>query len=203
MKPISPAASLLFGNRLALAQLVAMYLTEPVYVTTARDNIIATTLDPTNAFGPGTGGTSTSKTFIGGRQTAIDSIKDQGGEIAGLTFQLSGVPNEVLGIALAEPIQGKAVRVFTCIMDPDSQAIVDVQPAWAGTLDQMPISQGVDSSVITVTAEHRGITFARAKGLRYTDGDQQMLFPHDRCLEFLVAQSTHQDVWPAAAFFRQ
>lgn len=186
MKTLAAPAAALLGHRLALAQLVEMDLTAPLYVTTARDNI-----------------THGGKTYIGGRQTAIDAIKDQGGEIAGLAFQLSGVPSDMLAVALAEPIQGKAVRVFTCIMDPDSQAIVDVQPAWAGTLDQMPISEGQDSAVITVTAEHRGITFARAKGLRYADGDQQRLYPGDRCLEFLIAQATHADVWPAAAFFRQ
>jgi hypothetical protein len=186
MKTLTGAASALLGRRLALAQLVEMDLTAPVYVNTSRDNIVWS-----------------GKTYIGGRQTAIDSIKDQGGEIAGLSFQLSGVPNDLLAIALSEPIQGKAVRVYTAIMDPDSQAIVDVKEAWAGTLDQMPVSQGVETSIITVTAEHRGITFARAKGLRYADGDQQQLYPGDRCLEFLAAQSTHQDVWPAAAFFRQ
>jgi hypothetical protein len=186
MKTLAVPAAALLGHRLALAQLVEMDLTAPIYVTTSRDNLLWS-----------------GKTYIGGRQTAIDSIKDQGGEIAGLSFQLSGVPNDLLAIALAEPIQGKAVRVYTAIMDPDTQAIVDVQPAWAGTLDLMPISQGPATSIITVTAEHRGITFARAKGLRYSDGDQQQLYPGDRCLEFLVSQATHQDTWPAAAFFRQ
>jgi hypothetical protein len=186
VKTLTPTAAALLGHSLALAQLVEMDLSSPLYVNTSRDDIVWN-----------------GKTYIGGRQTAIDAIKDQGGEIAGLAFQLSGVPNDVLSIALSEPIQGKAVRVFTCIMHPDTQVIVDVQPAWAGTLDQMPISQGVETSVITVTAEHRGITFARAKGLRYADGDQQLLYPGDKCLEFLVAQSTHQDVWPAAAYFKQ
>jgi len=186
MKTLTAPAAALLGNRLALAQLVEMDLTAPLYITTARDNIVWS-----------------GKTYIGGKQTGIDSIRDQGGEITGLNFQLSGVPSDMLAIALAEPIQGKAVRVFTCIMDPDSQAIVDVQPAWAGTLDQMPISEGSESAVITVTGEHRGITFARAKGLRYSDGDQQRLHPGDRCLEFLVAQSSHQDTWPSAAFFKQ
>lgn len=182
---LAPAAAVL-GNRLALAQLVEMDLTVPLYVTTARDTIVWS-----------------SKTYIGGRQTAIDAIKDQGGEVVGVAFQLSGVPNDLLAIALAEPIQGKAVRVYTCLMDPDTQAILDVLPAWAGTLDQMPVSQGIDTSVITVTAEHRGITFASPKGKRYSDGDQQALYAGDLSLSHIVAQATHQDTWPAAEFFKQ
>jgi len=186
VKTLAGPAAALLGHRLALAQFVEMDLSEQLFITTARDDI-----------------DWNGHTYIGGRQTAIDAIKDQGGEIAGLSFQISGVPTDLLALALAEPIQGKAIRVYTVIMDPDSQAIVDVQQSWAGTLDQMPISQGVASSIITVTAEHRGITFARPKGLLYTDGDQQAQYPGDLCLEFIVAQSTHQDVWPAAAFFKQ
>lgn len=186
MKTLAAPATAVLGKRLALAQLVFMDLTAPLYVSTSRDSILW-------------GG----NLYVGGRQTAIDPIKDQGGEIQGLSFQLSGVPNDLLAIALAEPIQGKAVRVYTAIMDPDTQAILDVQQSWAGTLDQMPISQGIETSVITVTAEHRGISFARPKGLRYTDGDQQQLHPGDLSLEFIVTQASHQDVWPAAAFFRQ
>jgi hypothetical protein len=186
LKTLAAPALAVLGNRLAMAQLVAMDLTVPIYVTTSRDSI-------------DWGG----HTYVGGRQTAIDSIKDQGGEVQGLSFQLSGVPNDLLAIALAEPIQGKAVRVYTAIMDADTLAILDVQPSWAGTLDQMPITQGIETSVITVTAEHRGIAFARPKGIRYTDGDQQALVPGDLSLEFIVAQASHQDVWPSAAFFRQ
>ena len=184
MRTLTAPASAALGNRLALAQLVEMDLTAPLLVTTARESI-----------------DWAGKTYIGGRQTAIASIQDQGGAIQGLSFQISGVSNDTLAIALAEPIQGKAVRVYTCLMDADTQAILDVVLAWGGSLDQMPISQGAATSVVTVTAEHRGITFARPKGLRYSDGDQQALFPGDLSLQFLVTMATHQDIWPSAAYF--
>lgn len=186
MRTLSAPATATLGNRLALAQLVEMDLTAPLLLTTARENI-----------------DYAGKTYIGGRQTAIAAIQDQGGAIQGLSFQLSGVSNDTLAIALAEPIQGKAVRVYTCLMDADTQAILDVVLAWAGTLDLMPINQGAATSTITVTGEHRGISFARPKGVRYADGDQQALFPGDLSLTFLVSMSTHQDIWPSAAFFAQ
>lgn len=140
-------------------------------------------------------------TFLGGKAAAVEAITDQGGEIAGLRFTLSGVPPDMLALALGEQIQGRPVTVYHALLDTASQAIIDVQQAWAGTLDQMHITDGA-SATISVTAEHPGIAFARQKGLRYTDGDQQAIAPGDKCLEFIIAQSSHQDVWPAASFFR-
>ena len=142
-------------------------------------------------------------TYTGGRMVGIDAVRNQGGEIQGLKFSLSGVPSEAIAMALAEQIQGKSCIVYTALMDPDNQALVDVMPLWTGTLDQMPITQSPDGCTVSVTAEHRGLSFARAKSIRYTDGDQQRLFPGDKSLSFLVSQSAHQDIWPAAAFFKQ
>lgn len=186
MRTIAAPAAAVLGTRLALIQLVEMDLTLPLFVTTAAHDIDY-------------GG----NTYIGGRATAIDAIRDQGGEVQALSFQLSGVPADLLAIALAEPIQGKAVRVFTGILDADTHAILDVLQSWAGTLDVMSIAQGGQTAAITVSAEHRGIAFARPKGLRYTDGDQQALYPGDKSLEFVISQAQHADVWPAAAWFRR
>lgn len=186
MRTIAAPAAATFGKALALAQLVKMDLTSALCVATCRDSI-----------------DWNGNTFIGGRQTSIAPIRDQGGTVAGLSFTLSGIPTALLAIALSEPIQGKTVTVWDALMDPDTQALLDVVQVWRGTLDVMPISVGPQTSTITVQAEHRGITFARPRGIRYVDSDQQALFPGDRCLEFLVAQSTHADTWPAAAFFQR
>lgn len=186
MRTLSPEGSAQLGNRSALALLIEMQLSTPVYVTTAAVDI-----------------DWSGHTYIGGRGVAVDTVKDQGGEMQQLRFTLSGVPSEYIALALAEPIQGKRVIVSTALMDPDTHALVDVMRLWTGTLDQMPIKHGVETSAITVTAEHRGIAFSRPKGMRYSDGEQRRAFSGDRALEFLVAQSTHQDVWPSAAFGRQ
>lgn len=185
MRTIAPAALAALA-RGSIVQLIELDTTVPIFVTTASVDI-----------------DWSGHTYIGRRAVGADSIKDQGGEIIGLRFSLSGVNLDTLAIALAEPVQGKAIRVRTAILDPDTHAILDVSLSWAGTMDQMPIQQTPATAVIGVTAEHRGIAFSRPKGLRYTDADQQYLFPGDKCLEFIASQSQHQDVWPAASFFRQ
>lgn len=186
MRTLSAEGQALLGKRCALALLVEMLLDEPVRITTAAVDIDY-------------GGF----TWLGGRGVTMDKVQEQGGEVQAMRFSLSGVPSDVLALALGTPIQGKPVRVYTVLMDPDTQAIVDVMPLWSGTLDQMPITHGAENCVVSVTAEHVAIAMSRPRGARYTDADQRRLFPGDRCLEYLVAQATHQDVWPSAAFFRQ
>ena len=185
MRAIAGPAAALLGGSYALAVLIELDLTVPIYWATCRDNL-----------------DWNGKTYLGGRQGGVNEIKDQGGEVLGLSFSISGVPSDLIAIALSEPIQGKRASISLAIMEPVRQQIVDVIPLWTGDLDQMPISESGGTATIAVTAEHRGIVFARPKGVMYSDADQQRLHPGDRCLEFLTSQSAHQDIWPAAAWFR-
>lgn len=186
MRTLSVEGAALLGVGLVQATLVELQLEEPVYMTDAPIDLVHDGI-----------------TWLGGRQVAVDKIIDQGGEVQALKFSLSGVPSENIALALGTPIQGKPVRAYLALMEPVSQAIVDVVPLWAGTLDQMPIRHGAETSTISVTAEHIAIGMARPKGSRYTDADQRRLHGGDRALEFIVAQATHQDVWPSAAYFKQ
>lgn len=187
MRSIDATAAGWLGVRLALVQLVEMdFASGMLYASTAPIDIAWN-----------------GNTYLGGRQISVDAIADQGGEVRGLRFSLSGVPSELLSLALAEPLQGRSVVLRLALMNPDTHAIGHVMPLWRGSMDQMPIRHGGEFSTITVTAEHRGIAFARPKPLRYTDADQRRLFGGDRCLEYLVSQAQHPDVWPSAEFFKQ
>ncbi len=186
MRTLSTAGAALLGKQSALTLLVELQLSTSIYVNTSAVDIEW-------------GG----HTYIGGRSVSIEPVNDQGGEMQQLRFSLSGVPSEYVALALAEPIQGKRVIVSTALMSADTNVITDVLRLWTGTLDQMPIKHGPQTSTISVTAEHRGIAFSRPKGVRYSDADQRRAHSGDRALEYLVDQSTHQDVWPSAAYGRQ
>jgi len=186
MRTLSAPGALLLGHQFSVALLIEMRLSATIYWATCRDDI------------PWGG-----HTYLGGRQGGIEPVKDQAGEVVGLTFVLPGVPSDLIAIALAEPIQGKVAIISLALMEPVGQQITDVIEIWTGTLDQMPIKEEGTSATINVTAEHRGITYARPKGIMYSDYEQQRLYPGDRCLEFLNAQAQHQDVWPAASYFKQ
>jgi hypothetical protein len=175
------------GNRLGLALLAEMaFESGTLYATSAPIDI-----------------DWNGNTYLGGRQVGVEEVKDQGGEVQGLRFSLSGVPSEMVALALNESLQGRSVVLRVALLDPDTQAIGQVLQLWSGTMDQMPVRHGPESSTITVTAEHRGIYFARPKPLRYTDADQRRLYPGDSALEYIVRQSQHQDIWPSAEYFKQ
>lgn len=142
--------------------------------------------------------------FLGaGALGAVEAIKDAPGDAQGLRFSLSGVSPDALSMALSETTRGRSCTVRLAILDPATQAVLDSPTVWTGTLDQMPISLGADSASIGVTALHRGQTFRRPKPLRYTDGDQQQISSGDTSMRYVVSQSQHKDIWPAASFFKQ
>lgn len=142
--------------------------------------------------------------FLGaGALGSVEPIKDAPGDAAGLRFSLSGVSPDNIALALSETTRGRSCVVRLAILDPTTHAVLDSPTVWTGTLDQMPISLAPDSASIGVTALHRGQTFRRPKPLRYTDNDQQRISAGDTSMRYVVSQSQHKDIWPAAAFFKQ
>lgn len=143
-----------------------------------------------------------SNTFDGvGTFGSIEEVADSPGENKQLRFTISGVPSEALALAMGEDIRNKPCNVWVAILDPDTHAVLDAPLLWAGTLDQMPIRMGNETSTISITAEHRGVTFGRPKPLRYTDVDQQRLFPGDTSHRFITSQANQKLVWPAAQYW--
>lgn len=134
---------------------------------------------------------------------AVEAVRDEVQGTQGLRFTLSGVPSESLALALSEDLRGKPCAVKLAILRPDTQAISRVETIFTGTLDQMPITHGAESSTVGVVVVHRGETYRRSKPLRYTDADQQRLFPGDTSLRFVQSQAQVQDTWPAASYYER
>jgi hypothetical protein len=187
MRTLDPAASAaLDDSAVVVVILVEMALTETIRLCSASHDI---------TFG--------GQVFQAiGDLGSVDEVKDEMGEVSGLNFSLSGVRNDNLSIAINEPIRGKAAYMRLALLSISTLAVLDAPLVWSGTCDQMPVEFGKVTSAINVVCQHRGVTFARPKPLRYTDADQQALFPGDTSLRFVAEQSQHPDVWPAASFFR-
>lgn len=183
----APALAVLAGPVVPMALLVDMAFSPPVAMASSGFSL---QVGPTLYHGAG---------LLG----SVDAIKDSPADSQTLRFSLSGTSSDAIGMALAEDARGRAVLVRLAILDPDTHAVLDTPTVWAGNIDQMPVSLGSGTASIGVTAQHRGATFRRAKPLSYTDGDQQRISAGDTSLRYLLSQAQHQDVWPAAAFFRQ
>lgn len=142
--------------------------------------------------------------FFGtGTLGAVEAVSDEVQSTTGLRFTLSGVPLDSIALALSESVRGVGCILRAAILDPATHAVLDAPTVFTGTLDAMPITHGAEDATVSVTAIHRGETFRRAKPIRYTDGDQQRLFPGDTSMRYVLSQAQAQDVWPAASYFKQ
>jgi hypothetical protein len=141
--------------------------------------------------------------FGTGTLGAVDVVSDEVQSTTGLRFTLSGVPSESIALALGENVRGTSCVLRTAVLDPVTHAVLDAPTVFTGTLDTMPISHGAEDCTIGVTAIHRGDTYRRPKPLRYTDGDQQRLYPGDTSMRYVLSQAQVQDQWPAASYLRQ
>lgn len=132
----------------------------------------------------------------------LDAVQDDVGEFGNITFTLPGVTESHLALALVEPVQGTKVRVYDALIDPANGTVADAVLAWAGELDTPGVEDGAQATVVA-NAEHRGAVALRTKPARYTDDEQQRLYPGDTSLNFDPATDAKPLVWPAASYFRQ
>ena len=133
----------------------------------------------------------------------VDELRDSAKEVSSVSITVSGLDPGVLAIALGKQVRGRPIRIYLGVLRASDLRLLDLVDVWAGQMSTMPIREEGGTVAITLTAEHRGVLFARPKPVRYTDSDQQRLYPGDRCLEYIVSQSQAQDQWPAASFFRK
>lgn len=183
----SGEAAALSAPTLPLVVLVEMDLTSPLYVCTAGIDITV-------------GGS----TYIGtGGLGQIDAVQDSPAEIKPLAFRLSGVPSAMVSLALSEPVQGKAVRIKSLMLDPSTYQPFTPRLRWQGRGDFLALADGPDTAVITFTAEHGAIDLLRGSPSYWSDAEQRRLFSGDPSLQYLVDQVEQRAVWPAASFFRK
>lgn len=136
-----------------------------------------------------------SQTFLGvGRIGGISAISEHT-ELKANRIQLgmSGIPGDAVSIALGEPYQGRTIKIWAVYLDEDFQVIADPIVAWQGFIDLMDIVLGETASV-TLTAENELVRWERPNIKRYTNEDQQVLYPGDKGLEFMT-NSEKEFLW--------
>jgi hypothetical protein len=159
-------------------------------------------------------------TYAGTGQFLAISEMEETAEIAarGATITLSGIPSNLISLALTEPYQGRKCKIMfgaidanriylkaedgTYILREDSGRIDitegDVTPVvelFTGYIDQMNIDEGPDTSTIVLAIESRLIDLERERIFRYTDQNQKARFPNDKGLEFVEDLQDKQFNW--------
>ena len=150
-------------------------------------------------------------TYIGtGTLMQISSIKETAEiQAAGATLTLSGIPADLLSLALSVPYQGRIGKIKFGLIDADgdllelesafnilaesgidiglegvdqSNVLVDM---FVGYMDQMNIDEGSDTATISLSLESKLLDLDRPVIRRYNNESQKVLFPNDLAFEFL------------------
>lgn len=118
----------------------------------------------------------------------LDEASDLSAKSA--TISLSGVPPELISLALQEPYQNRGCRILFGVTD-----VADVIEVFGGFMDTMNIEDSGDSSVITLTVESKLVQLERAKERRYTHESQQSRYPGDTFFSFVSDLQDKDVVW--------
>jgi hypothetical protein len=132
-------------------------------------------------------------TYIGAGQLLSISRLEEGAGLAaiGATLTMTGIPSEFLALALTEPYQGRACRIyFGPLISPD-----DMFEVFSGVMDQLNIEEGAESATITVTVESDLIALERPVVRRFTDEDQKTRFPDDKGLRYVAGLQDREIYW--------
>ena len=130
-----------------------------------------------------------------GELLSISSI-DETSELAvkGATLNMSGIPSELLSLAISEPYQGRICNIYFGLMDQDlgTNSLTQI---FSGYMDQMEITEGGDTSSIEMRIENKLIDLERARIARFTSGYQKSKYPNDLGLDFVESLQDRKLAW--------
>lgn len=134
----------------------------------------------------------------------------------GATLTLSGVPSEVISLALQEPYQGRVCKInfgmfatdnllqedaTSYILLQDGAKIslesqqISLTEVFTGYMNQMNIEEGPDTSTIQLTVENKLVDLERPRVARYTSAYQKDKFNGDLGLDFVESLQDQKLTW--------
>lgn len=115
----------------------------------------------------------------------------------GMELALSGIPTEVLDIALQEEWQNRPAYVYLGILDAQGQ--IDGEPAliFFGKMDRMTMVEGKEASIV-LSCESEMIDLERNRVRRYTPDDQRSQWENDAFCDAVAALQEVDVHWGTA-----
>jgi len=112
-----------------------------------------------------------------------------------LQASITGLDEEMVALALAEPYQGRVATIRQGFFGPDNQPVAPPDVWTRARLDVMDIDEAGDTSTLNITAETKLRDLRRPIGLLYTPEDQETLFPGDRFFQYVPTIADAQVYW--------
>jgi len=162
-----------------------------------------------------------SKTYIGTADILAVSPVEETSEIAarGAQFTITGIPSNLISLALTEPYQGRQAKIYFGLIPLPSRLITeagevivtealspisiapDIQTElveiFSGYMDVMSINDAADAGTISLSVENRLIDLERARARRYTSEDQKQIagYSTDVGLDFVADMQDKEIRW--------
>ena len=131
------------------------------------------------------------------------------------TLTLSGIPSDLLSLALSVPYQGRKCLVefgvfvkgsvllesgFYLLKEDGGKLMLDAtekqrSTVFNGYMDQMTITEAGDASQISLKLESRLVDLERVRIRRYTSEDQKSRFTSDKGFDFVNSLQDRELFW--------
>lgn len=96
----------------------------------------------------------------------------------GVSAKLNGLDSTLVSAIINDQYQGRDAIIYLAFWNDDETELEAMpEPLWRGTLDTDEIEDDGAKSTLTIKAEHRLVDILRKREFRYTDRDQQLLYP--------------------------
>lgn len=117
--------------------------------------------------------------------------------VRGATLTLSGIPSEILSLALSEPYQGRVCNIYfgTFTGGDLTTAPSNFDQIFSGYMDQMNIQDGAETATIELKVENKLVDLERARVARFTSGYQKSIYPSDKGLDFVESLQDREIFW--------
>jgi hypothetical protein len=139
--------------------------------------------------------------------------------VKGASISLSGIPSELLSLALSEPYQGRVAKIYFgtfqqgSILQETSDYILlegggrinlesmsqGFNELFSGYMDQMNIEEAGETATIEMMVENKLIDLERARVARFTSGYQKSIYPGDLGLDFIEDLQDKKLPWGRAS----
>lgn len=117
-------------------------------------------------------------------------------QATGLDVSLSGVPSDLVSVALSENYNDRTAKVYAGALDLNSGALLgDPYNIFSGRLDTMKIEEGGESALITISIESELIDLERPRERRYESADQHIDYPSDDFFKFVPSIQDAEVQW--------
>lgn len=112
----------------------------------------------------------------------------------GVRLTLSGVPANLLSIALNESNEGGTGTIWLAFLD-DTDSVIGTTEHFRGDLDTIDINEDPERPTITINYESRLIRLLNSREIRYSNAMQQNKYSGDRGFEYLTFLEQQRIYW--------